>query len=126
MLVDRYLTTSDSDIFALGDCAEINGLVLPFVMPITHATRALAKGLAGKPTAKGCPPMPVIVKTPCMPILAAPPARDSVGEWRITRLNNGTVPQYEDRDGQLLGFALSGSGVGEKQAVTAKLPPLLD
>ena len=42
-IVDRYLTTSDSDIFALGDCAKINGLGLRFVMPIMHAARALAK-----------------------------------------------------------------------------------
>src|SRR5690606_35837494 len=32
--VDSYLQTSQPDIFALGDCAEINGQVLPFLQPI--------------------------------------------------------------------------------------------
>lgn len=32
--VDSYLQTSHPDIYALGDCAEINGQVLPFLQPI--------------------------------------------------------------------------------------------
>ena len=47
--VGRHLETSVADIHALGDCAEVEGLVLPFIMPITHAARALAGALAGKP-----------------------------------------------------------------------------
>lgn len=32
--VDSYLQTSHPDIYAIGDCAEINGQVLPFLQPI--------------------------------------------------------------------------------------------
>lgn len=123
--VDRYLASSDNGIFALGDCAEVSGLVLPFVMPIMYAARALAKTLAGKRTVVEYPAMPVIVKTPSMPLVAAPPPRDSTGEWRITKLDSGTVARFEDCAGRLLGFALSGNAVSQKQSLTAMLPPLL-
>lgn len=33
--VDSYLQTSHPDIYAIGDCAEINGQVLPFLQPIS-------------------------------------------------------------------------------------------
>ena len=35
---------------ALGDCAEVEGLVLPYVLPIMQQARALAQTLAGTPT----------------------------------------------------------------------------
>ncbi|KIO47753.1 NAD(P)/FAD-dependent oxidoreductase, partial [Nitrosospira sp. NpAV] len=35
--VDRYLQTSIQNIYALGDCAEVAGKVLPFILPISHA-----------------------------------------------------------------------------------------
>jgi rubredoxin-NAD+ reductase len=54
IVVDRHLQTTAPDVYALGDCAEVEGLVLPYIMPITHAARALAATLAGKPT-----PLPI-------------------------------------------------------------------
>ena len=41
IVVNRQLQTSAPDIYTLGDCMEIEGLVMPFVMPIMHAARAL-------------------------------------------------------------------------------------
>ncbi len=34
IVVNSQLQTSDPAIYALGDCAEINGVVLPFLQPI--------------------------------------------------------------------------------------------
>src|SRR5450759_3388484 len=45
IVVDAQLRSSDADIYALGDCAEIEGRVLPYVLPIMHAARALARGV---------------------------------------------------------------------------------
>jgi len=78
--VDRHLATSVPDVFALGDCAEVEGLVLPFVMPIAHASRAPASTLAGKPTVLRYPAMPVLVKTPTCPTIVAPPRNTTAGE----------------------------------------------
>ncbi len=122
--VDRYLRSSDEDIFSLGDCAEVSGLLLPFVMPIMHAARALAKTITGEPTRVQYPAMPVVVKTPCLPVVVATPPPDSSGEWRINDLDQGAEARFENRDGQLLGFALTGNGVREKQTLTRQLPPL--
>ena len=73
IVVNRHLETSAPDVYALGDCAEVEGLVLPFVMPIMHAARALAATLAGKPTQVIYPAMPVVVKTPACPTIVSPP-----------------------------------------------------
>ncbi len=78
VVVDEFLQTSDSAIFALGDCAQygfVSGKiqVLPYVMPVMHASRALASTLAGKPTPVRFPAMPVRVKTPAHPITVASP-----------------------------------------------------
>lgn len=80
--VDTTLATSAPDIYALGDCAAVNGLWLPYVQPIMQAARALAKTLAGTPTEVAYPAMPVIVKTPQCPVVITPPPYGSAGQWQ--------------------------------------------
>ena len=50
-------------VYALGDCAEVDGLNLLYVMPLMACARALAQTLAGNPTAVAYGAMPVTVKT---------------------------------------------------------------
>lgn len=123
--VDRLLQTTHPDIYALGDCAEVRGLVLPFVMPIMHCARALARTLAGEPTEVRYPPMPVLVKTPAHPVVVASPPSEVPGEWREEQAGDGVRASFRDEGGRLLGFALTGEAVKEKQELTAELPPLL-
>lgn len=118
---DRLLRTSDPRIYAIGDCAEVDGRNLPFVMPIMHCARALAKTLTGSPTAVAYPPMPVVIKTPLHPVVAAPPERGSEGEWQIEADDGGTRCLFHGPDGRLQGFVLSGSFMHDKQALTAAL-----
>lgn len=78
IVVNELLQTSDPAIFALGDCAQYSFVegkiqVLPYVMPVMHASRALASTLAGKPQPVRFPAMPVRVKTPSHPITVASP-----------------------------------------------------
>ncbi|HKK55863.1 NAD(P)/FAD-dependent oxidoreductase, partial [Marinobacter sp.] len=47
IVVNRALETSAPDVYALGDCAEVDGMVLPYVMPLMACARALARTLAG-------------------------------------------------------------------------------
>ena len=68
MVVDRHLKTSHANIYALGDCAEVDGLNLLYVMPLMSCARALAQTLAGNPTAVNYGPMPITVKTPVCPL----------------------------------------------------------
>jgi rubredoxin-NAD+ reductase len=125
IVTDRLLRSSDPHIHALGDCLEVEGLVLPYVMPIMNGARALARTLAGTPTELVYPAMPVVVKTPAHPVVVAPPAVGAEGAWRSEVDARGTAGYFEGPNGQLLGFALTGERVADKQALTRRLPPVL-
>lgn len=58
IVVNQVLATADPDIFALGDCAEVCGLTLPYVLPLMHQARALAATLTGTTTPCTSPPCP--------------------------------------------------------------------
>ncbi len=123
--VNRNLETSAPDVYALGDCAEVEGLVLPFVMPIMHAARALAATLSGKPTPVTYPAMPVLVKTPACPTIVSPPPAGAAGRWDITADTESVKSLFHDATGKLLGFALNGKATAERAALTQQLPPVL-
>lgn len=126
IVADRYLNTSAEDIFALGDCAEINGTLLPYVMPLMNQARALAKTLAGDRTAVVYPVMPVVVKTPSYPIVVAPPAPGSQGIWKHETIADGVRSLFIGANNSLLGFALGGATTAEKTALSKTLPaPIL-
>lgn len=123
--VNRELETSVSNVYALGDCAEVDGLVLPYVMPIMQAARALAPTLIGQRTALVYPAMPVMVKTPALPTIVSPPAKGVNGEWKTTAVDGGIEARFESGDGKLLGFALMGAATAQRSALSKELPPIL-
>ena len=129
IVVDRKLQTSAPDVYALGDCAEVEGLVLPFILPIMNAARALGKTLAGTPTDLSYPAMPVVVKTPACPTVVSPPAMGAAGTWVeedvTTEAGRGVRALFKSPDGKLLGCALLGEASKERQAIAAQLPPVL-
>jgi len=125
IVVNQNLATNKKGIFALGDCAEVEGLFLPFVMPLMNAARAIAKSLNGDMTEVVYPAMPVMVKTPSCSVVVAPPANGIEGEWTIKQDENGVNAQYFDNAGKLHGFALVGKAVEDKQALTKELPAVL-
>ena len=122
IVTNHQLQTNMANIYALGDCAEVEGQVLPFVMPMMQAARALAPTLAGKPTSVHYPAMPMVVKTPACPCVVCPPAAGAAGEWRVDANMEGIKAAFHHINGQLLGFALIGAAVSEKAALTQKLP----
>ncbi len=123
--VNRQLETSANNVYAIGDCAEVDGLVLPYVMPIMQAARALAPNLLGQVTALTYPAMPVMVKTPALPTIVSPPAKGALGEWKINPVEGGLEARFESSDGKLLGFALLGTATAQRAAFTKELPPIL-
>ncbi len=123
--VNRQLETNLKNIFAIGDCAEIEGLVLPYVMPIMQAARALAPTLLGQATALTYPAMPVMVKTPALPTIVSPPAKGAEGRWTTTPVEGGLEARFESADGKLLGFALMGTATAQRGALTKELPAIL-
>ena len=125
IVVTRSLQTNYSDIYALGDCAEVDGRVLPFVMPIMHAARALAATLAKKPTVVRYPAMPVLVKTPACPTVVSPPNPGTKGEWQIEETPDSVKALFNDAENNLLGYALLGTAINEKVPLTKKLPSVM-
>jgi len=125
IVVNKNLETNQKGIFALGDCAEVEGLLLPYVMPLMNAARALAKSLNGELSATTYPAMPVMVKTPSCAVVVAPPANNVEGEWIIKEDEEGVHAQYFDKNGKLQGFALVGKAVVDKLALTKQLPAIL-
>ena len=123
--INRQLETSAKNVYAIGDCAEVDGLVLPYVMPIMQAARTLAPNLLGQTHTLVYPAMPVMVKTPTLPTIVSPPAKGAVGGWKINNLEGGLEARFESSDGKLLGFALLGSATAQRGALTKELPPIL-
>jgi rubredoxin-NAD+ reductase len=106
--VDARLQTSQAGIYALGDCIEIDGQLLPYLAPINQGIQALSKTLLGQPTAVSYPLMPVMVKTPAAPLCLLPPAVGVTGEWRCTATDDGLSAGFYDGEGALHGFVLLG------------------
>lgn len=124
--VNRQLQTSDPNIFALGDCAEIEGLVLPYVLPIMNGAKLLAGNLLGNHNSLHYPAMPVVVKTPACPaVIALPPATVNA-ECTIEQDETGLSALYRVSGSEsIVGFALLGAHTSKRQSLTKDLPAIL-
>lgn len=128
IVTNRLLQTSNANIYALGDCAEVEGKVLMYVLPLMAAARALAKTLAGTPTPVNYPAMPVQIKTPVCPVVVSPVAPQTAGAWQIEADGQNVKACFTSESGQLLGFALTGSFASNMQVkseLARALPPIL-
>lgn len=121
IVVDEQLRSSDPSIYALGDCTEIEGKVQPFILPIMHAGRALAKVLNGEEATVRFPAMPVVVKTPAHPIAVSPVARDAVGSWQEIASGQGVKMGFFDEQNNMTGFVLTGAYAGERSEMAKRL-----
>lgn len=125
VLTDRHLSSSDPHIYAVGDCVEVEGLNLMYVMPLMAQARALARTLSGEPTPLNYGPMPIMVKTPACPVVVAPPIAASSGAWETSGEGRDRRALFVDDTGQLQGYALTGSAVSERMRLNRQLPAWL-
>lgn len=116
---NALLQTSVSNVYAMGDCAEVEGRNLPYVMPLMVQARALAATLTGTPTPVVYPAMPVMVKTPAHPVAVLPPGIGTAGSWKVECSDSGICALHVGDDGRLQGFALTGSETS-RRTVLAK------
>ncbi|MEW7313852.1 NADH:flavorubredoxin reductase NorW [Buttiauxella gaviniae] len=105
--VNRQLQSSDENIYALGDCAEIDGKVLPFLQPIQFSAMTLAKNLLGAADGLALPAMLVKVKTPELPLHLAGETQRADLSWQITADPQGLIAKGFDEAQQLRGFIVS-------------------
>ncbi len=125
IVTNRLLETSAPNVYALGDCAEVNGHVLVYVAPLMAAARALGRTLAGEPTEVGYPAMPVTIKTPACPVVVSPPAPGAAGRWLVEAQGSSVKAEFRDEAGNLLGFALTGDATRHKLALQKELPAIM-
>ncbi len=123
IITNGLLETNQTDIYAIGDCAEVNGMLLPYVMPLMQQARALAKTLSGQTTAVHYPAMPVAVKTPAAPLTVLPTPIGVDVTWDTEEFEDGMLSKANDTEGTLRGFVLLGSTAGKQRLVLTKLVP---
>ena len=121
IVVDATLQTSQPHIFALGDCAEINGQVLPFLQPIQLSAMTLAKNLTGSLAQLTLPAMLVKVKTPLMPLHLAGETSRADLRWRIATDAAGMVAKGVDDSDKLRAFVVSEDRMKEAFALLKAL-----
>lgn len=121
IVVDAYCQSSDPDIYALGDCAEIDGVVRHYTAPIVQAAKSLAKTLTGTRTPVSFPMTPVIVKSPAYPIVMVLPAIGQGGEWHIERVDQLGSKALFMSHGQVFGFVLTGQCAAERLELIKKI-----
>jgi len=125
IVTDRLLQTNAPNVYAMGDCAEVDGHVLVYVAPLMAAAKALGKTLAGEPTEVSYPAMPVTIKTPACPVVVSPIAPGTAGQWTIDADGNNVKAQFRDGSGKLLGFALTGEAIKDKTTLQKELPAIM-
>jgi len=118
---NRLLETGAPDVYAMGDCAEVEGLNLPYVQPLMVQARALAATLTGTPTPVVYPAMPVMVKTPAHPVAVLPPKIGAAGGWKVECGDSGVCALHTDAAGRLQGFALTGSETARRNTLAKEL-----
>ncbi len=122
IVVNRWQQTNFPAIFALGDCAEVAGVVQMYVAPLLQSARALAKILTGGHEPVHYPAMPIVLKTPALPLVfsAVPPG--IVGEWHVEGEGHHLRVLFHDQAGQLRGFVLAGDKIRDKLPLAKQLP----
>ncbi|USA53698.1 rubredoxin reductase RubB [Acinetobacter sp. C32I] len=123
IITNTLLETNQADVYAVGDCAEVNGTLLPFVMPIMQQARALAKTLSGQSTSVHYPAMPVAVKTPAAPLTVLPAPLDVDVNWETEEFDDGMLAKAADGEGTLRGFVLLGATAAKQRLTLTKLVP---
>jgi rubredoxin---NAD+ reductase len=118
---DRWLETGVPNVYAMGDCAEVEGLNLPYVQPLMVQARALAATLTGTPTPVVYPVMPVMVKTPAHPVAVLPPKIGTAGGWQVECGETGICALHLDASGRIQGFALTGSETGRRNTLVEQM-----
>jgi rubredoxin-NAD+ reductase len=104
---DSLMQTSENDIYAIGDCAEVEGQIFAYIEPIRRQAKTIAADICGeKKPFIAIPPL-VRVKTPSFPLTIVAPMYDkNLTVAKNAGSNVGRVDYLVDD--KIVGFVLSG------------------
>jgi rubredoxin---NAD+ reductase len=109
---DRLMHTSEAHIYAIGDCAAVEGEVYCYIEPIRRQAETIAADLRGEQQPFDTLPPLVRVKTPSFPLTICPPRkREGVTVARHQADSENRVDYL--MSGQVVGFVLSGTSAGQ-------------
>ena len=109
VMVDDQMRTSDSRIFAIGECAEHNGAVYGLVEPAYEHARVAAHALAGKAAAYGGTVLATNLKVSGVPVFSAGDFEGDGAEHIVWHdESGGAYRKFVVRDGRLTGVVLLG------------------
>jgi len=120
--INEHCQTNNEDVFAIGDCAELNGVVQAYLEPIRRQVKALASHLYGDDTDNfNLLPTLIKTKTPSLSIMLSPPLVATHGHWESS-IETGEDQKLLYKDGDdVSGFALSGELVKSANQMYAEL-----
>ncbi|WP_166372100.1 NADH:flavorubredoxin reductase NorW [Psychromonas sp. SA13A] len=125
LVVNLQLQTSVNNIYALGDCAEINGKVMSYLQPIMLSANALAKTLLGQATEVTLPAMLVKVKTPKMPMQLGGNMVNGVTSWQADIDTEGCSVKAYNEDKKMVGFIVTEGHMKKAFPLLRELPAAL-
>jgi rubredoxin-NAD+ reductase len=125
IITDRSLKTSASNIYALGDCAEVDTHLLFYVAPLVEGAKKLASTINGEEQHVYYGTMPVIIKTTLFPVTVSPPPKTD-GQWHIDiESSTGVKAVFKTPEGELVGYALTGDCTKFRDELNVSLRPLM-
>ncbi len=107
IVVNECLQTNDAHIYALGDCAQINGQNRAYLQPALLSANALANTLLNQPTAVNFPAMLIKVKTPLLPMQLSGITVNGVYRWQVDIDAQGSCIKAFDVDETFIGFIVT-------------------
>lgn len=111
IVTDRRMQTTDPNVFALGDCAEVEGQLFAYIEPIRRQAQTIAAALCGDDQPFDVRPPLVRVKTPSFPLSICPPAAGVGGA--VARSHDTSSHRLDlVSDDRLVGFVLTGDDAG--------------
>ncbi|MEJ2620616.1 MAG: FAD-dependent oxidoreductase [Candidatus Thiodiazotropha sp.] len=117
---DKRMRTSQADIYAIGDCAAVEGEIYCYIEPIRRQADTIAADLRGEEQPFNRLPPLIRVKTPSFPLTVCPPRNQ---ESAIATPHHSGEPGRLDylHKGQLVGFILSGEQAGNGASLYREL-----
>ena len=125
IITDRSLKTSANNIYALGDCAEVDTHLLFYVAPLVEGAKKLASTINGDEQQVYYGTMPVIIKTTLFPVTVSPPPKTD-GQWHIDiESPKGVKAVFKTPEDELVGYALTGDCTKFRDELNVSLRPIM-
>jgi rubredoxin-NAD+ reductase len=118
ILADAYLRTSVDDVYAIGDCAEIEGQVHQYIAPITASARALARTLCEQQTQFQAGSYPIQIKL--QQSMTELYTREVPDRWSVENVGEGAVAKAFNSE-RFCGYAVSGDGMRQRNDLVSEL-----